>query len=301
MKNAAYGSFQQEKLYLQKGRTAFGVELKKIHLTVITYVTGLVLFCAWLLFLNLVLFYHRSFTVMTGIFGFGLSLAAFNRNSCMLDKPLGGACCAALAIGSIFGIFCYDAYGYLANLYGNARTYQNVVVSEPAAKVADAGNMIFAAEAYVDQNKAAGYAAADGRRYCVAPLRDLVKTTHVEFWAVGYDCCKWTGGFKCDASAETGARGGVVVFDNPGIFTTSNRDYYDLARKKAEALSQPPLVSAKKPLYVRWVMNGNLNKLRNENQWRTALFIIASTLLYAGVSFPFAYRFCSTIYSEWYH
>lgn len=215
----------------------------------------------------------------------------------MCHAPLGLAGLVAIIVGTIFGMYCYDAYGYLNFIYGNARTYQNVVVSEPAASVADAGRMNFAAEAFVDQGKAAGYAAEDGSRYCVAPLRDLVKTTHVEFWAVGYDCCKWNGGFKCDASADPNARGGVVVFDNPGWFTTSNRDYYDLARKKAESLYG--LVSCKKPLYVRWVANNKLDKLQKFYQWRTALFIFLSTLLYGLVSLMPVWTGCERKHNEW--
>merc|ERR1719253_308704 len=139
--------------------------------------------------------------------------------------------------------------------------------------------MTFALEAFVDQTKAVGYGAPNGVKYCVAPIRDMVKTTHVEFWAVGYDCCDWAGSFTCDGAGDSAARGGIVVFDNPGIFTTSNRDYYDLARRKAEASYD--LISAKKPIYVRWVKDDNLKMLQNFYEWRTAGFIILTTSLYA--------------------
>lgn len=224
------------------------------------------------------------------------SLWGFSAMTSAWVRPISVSCLAAAVLGSVFGLFCYDTYGFFSFIYRNSRTYSNTVPSEPAASVADAGRMVFASEAYIDVTAASGYAAQNRVTYCVAPIRDMVKTTHVEFWAVGYDCCGWSGSFTCDDAADAAARGGIVVFDNPGFFSDSNRDYYDLARKKAEA--QYDLVSAEKPIYVRWVKQENLGMLQKFYEGRSAAFVMLTALLYAFVTFPFAFQGSRQYYQE---
>jgi len=285
--------------------TFMGLQATSQRVFLVSYFTGIAAFLATLIMFNTVLYTHHNV-----VFWLSVVVAILCIRAIVLEKSLGStltsvwarsigwSCLVALALGSIFGLFCYDTYGYFSFIYRNARTYQNTVPSEPAASVADAGRMIFALEAFVDQSHASGYFANNGVTYCVAPIRDMVKTTHVEFWAVGYDCCGWAGSFECDASADSEARGGIVVFDNPGIFTNSNRDYYDLARRKAEASYD--LISAKKPLYVRWVKNDDLNLLQKFYGWRTAGFIIAFTAIYAAVSVTFVFFLSKAYYKSYF-
>merc|ERR1719498_2082613 len=87
---------------------------------------------------------------------------------------MGVICLCALILGSVLGLFCYDVYGYFSFIYRNSRSYQNLVPSQSAASVADAGRMTFASEAYVDQSSAVGYSARNGVTYCVAPIRDQI-------------------------------------------------------------------------------------------------------------------------------
>jgi len=285
---------------LPKGRdelsdTFMGLQASSQKVFIVSYLLGLVTFLVTLICFNTTLYTNPN-AVCYAVIGMVVlcvnSIANEKRGlassiTSVWARPIGGSCFVALAVGGISGLYCYDVYGYLTFIYRNSRTYQNVVPSEPAASVADAGRMTFAAEAYVDQTKASGYAAPNGVTYCVAPIRDMVKSSHVEFWAVGYDCCGWSGSFRCDAVGEDGASGGIVVFDNPGIFTNSNQDYYKLAQRKAEASYD--MISAKKPIYVRWVKNNDLNMMKSFYEGRTTVFVVLSFFAYAAVSWAFTY------------
>lgn len=293
----SYDSFNESKRRRGKGgNTVFGVELSPMQMFAITYCSGVLTLLGTLLLTSLALYRFAHFVIPLIVAGAFCSLIAYSRNRTLLHRPMAVATLIALVIGSSMGLFIYDRYGYFAFLYGSSRTYRNVVVSQPAASVADAGHLIFAPEAYVDQTKAIGYAADNGEKYCVAPLRDLVNTTRVEFWAVGYGCCEWQGGFKCDAASDSNARGGIVVYQNPGFFTESNYDHYTEARKKAEAMYD--LQSCDKPMYVRWVKATELDMLHEENETRTALMITISVLVYAVASFWQTKAYCKINHDE---
>jgi hypothetical protein len=203
--------------------------------------------------------------------------------------PLGISGSASVLLGAFLGLYCYDTYGIFVNFYTHSRTYTNVVPSEPSASVADAGRLIFTDESTVDGTKSVGYAAPNGKKYCIAPVHDFSDSARVEFWAVGMDCCGWESEFSCDASTNPDAHGGIVVFDNMGLFNPSNRDWYILARKKAEA--EFDLVSVEKPIYVRWVENDALSKLSSEYQTKATTFLIGTVLADLIVCAIFAYVF----------
>jgi hypothetical protein len=270
----------------------------------IPYTLGALTFLVTLIFFNYVLYTDRNvvswFVLITAALSLWCILEEKGPGSAgksVWARPIGGCCLAALVLGSIFGLITYDAYGYFRFIYNNSRSYQNTVPSEPAASVADAGRMVFASEAFVDQTKAVGYF-AEGKTYCVAPVRDMVETTHVQFWAVGYDCCEWQASFNCDGAANPDARGGIVVFDSPGLFFNSNRDHYDVARKKAMASFD--LKSAEKPIYVRWVANDNLDMLQKfyENRCIGCIFIF--TVLYMAGSSIFVAFFTRSYFQAFF-
>jgi hypothetical protein len=277
--------------------TFFGLECTSQRMFMVSYILSLLTYIITLSTFNVGMYNYENILVWLLLIKIVLCINGMSRNTHHLDlttgtasawaRPIALGSLVACILGSVAGIFCYDAYGYFSMIYANSRSYANTVPSQPAASVADAGRMTFAKEAFVDQTHASGYSAPNDVTYCVAPIRDMVETSHVEFWAVGYDCCGWSGSFQCDASEDAEARGGIVVFDNPGYLVTSNKDYYDFARKKAEASYD--LVSAKKPLYVRWVANENLDMMQKFYQGRVAAFIILTSLLYAFLSAPFAY------------
>lgn len=203
--------------------------------------------------------------------------------------PLGISMSASVILGAFLGLYCYDTYGIFVNFYRNSRTYTNVVPSEPSASVADAGRLVFTDESTVDGTKSVGYAAPNGKKYCIAPIRDFSDTARVEFWAVGIDCCGWESEFTCDASTNPDAHGGIVVFDNMGLFNPSNRDWYILTMKKAEA--EFDLVSVEKPVYVRWVANDELSKLSSDYQTKATWFLIGTVIGDLVVCAAFAYVF----------
>jgi hypothetical protein len=211
-------------------------------------------------------FYHKHMVLSIVILTLLFALSQTQSRTRAADEnpykvPLGILMLFAVTFGSVCGIYVYDVYSHFTYLYRNSRTYQDALPSAPAASYADAGRFSFAREAYVDQEKSVGFAAPDGHTYCVAPIRDLANKAIVEFWAVGYDCCEPTGDFYCDAAKDAAARGGIVVFDNPGFFGASNKDNYSHARAKAEATFQ--IQSTEYPLYVRWVYTSDINKVEN--------------------------------------
>lgn len=203
--------------------------------------------------------------------------------------PLGVSCAASIALGAFLGIYCYDTYGIFAQFYKHSRTYTNVVPSEPSASVADAGRIVFTDESHVKVPKSVGYAAPNGQKYCVAPIGDSTDQQRIEFWAVGVDCCGWESEFFCDEAQNPEAHGGIVVFDNLGLFNPSNRDYYVMARKKAEA--EFDLTSVEKPMYVRWVANDNLNKLADSYGTSANIFLGVTVFADLVVSAVFSFVF----------
>lgn len=209
-----------------------------------------------------------------------LSLALIlQRERSKLLLPVGITCVCAVLAGTVAGLYCYDTYGIFTFFYKNSRKYTNVVPSEPSAAVADAGRLVFTDETTVDQTKSVGYAAENGHIYCAAPIHDAAQTARVEYWAVGFDCCGWESEFNCDASSNSAAHSGIVVFDNNGWFAQSRKDYYDTTRKKAEA--EFDLASVEKPLYVRWVTESELDMLSSDYSKRSWLFLVFSSLGYA--------------------
>jgi len=138
----------------------------------------------------------------------------------------------------------------------------------------------------------AGYAAEDGFQYCVAPVRGLQDSTHIEFWAVGMDCCSPQRGFSCDAAGDPDARGGVVIFMHGGIFRRPSHEYFMLARKKAEGMFG--LTSAEAPIYIRWVTKQDVDVLPAHFTKSAWVFIILATCAYAGISAAFVWVVCKS-------
>lgn len=152
---------------------------------------------------------------------------------------------AALVVATVAGSYAYFFYYSRYWSYRDSFSYANILPSEPAASYADAGKIIFAREARIDESKAMGY--KDGKTYCVAPILDDSDNLDVEFWAVGTDCCGARGSFSCDDAWDPKAKAGVVI-SHSDRFTQ-----YDLAVKQAVAAYG--LKSANEPLFVRWVVD----------------------------------------------
>uniref|UniRef100_A0A7S1RKI8 Uncharacterized protein n=1 Tax=Alexandrium catenella TaxID=2925 RepID=A0A7S1RKI8_ALECA len=194
-----------------------------------------------------------------------------------LFLPLAVGVLVSVVTGTTFGLYTYDKCAVFPKFYANSRLYTNVVPSQPAAAVSDAGRIVFTSESYVDPSRSAGFLTESGYTYCAAPVRDTSPLVQVEFWAVGLGCCDDRGKFWCDTAGNAGAHAGITVFDNNGFFDKSNFDQYQQAREKAEASFK--LVSAQEPMFVRWVTEGNLDMLSNSYQLQTSLFLFMFCIL----------------------
>mmetsp|Transcript_46186 Transcript_46186/g.103839 ORF Transcript_46186/g.103839 Transcript_46186/m.103839 type:complete len:287 (+) Transcript_46186:79-939(+) len=219
-----------------------------------------------------------SFFLMVAgmLFAFRREVRAFLPASLLLP--------VATAAGSIGGLYTYDVYAIYPQFYSNARVYADVIPSQPSAAVADAGKLVFAPSTFVDTAHSVAYITERGSVFCVAPVRDANQETQIEYWAVGTSCCSIGGGdFWCDESQNKQATGGVVIFDNEGIFSSSSYDEYRKASRKAEATYH--LVSVATPVYVRWFDDNRLDAVANEFNLKTALTLCGWTAAYAFISY----------------
>jgi hypothetical protein len=194
----------------------------------------------------------------------------------------------AVVVGFVFGLYTYDTQAIYPMFYHNARVYTDVVPSQSSAAVAAAGKLLFSSASFVDRNSSVGYITERGNLFCIAPVRDGSTTSQVEFWAVGIGCCKAEGGeFWCDASENSKAKGGIVIFDNNGLFSSSHQDEFRKAKLKAVATFN--LLADSEPMFVQWVENDNLNMVSNEYKLKTSLFLTGFIVLYAAISFGLAF------------
>jgi hypothetical protein len=245
---------------------------------------------AWLVpcavYLSLVLLYACEFMqapLVCGFFSFVAFVATLGCALCYAKGPamlpLSLSMLVATVMGTLFGLYCYDSYSIYPMFYANARTYDNVVASEPAAAVADGGKLAFTSDSYVSAKEAAGYITESGTIYCVAPVRDSATTT-IGFWAAGIGCCDGLGTFTCDSAADSEAHSGAVIFDGLDFFTTSRRSYYQKAQ--AKAMAEYALLSASDAMYVRWVESSNLNVLSTYYKVHAIIFVIVSFAVFVG-------------------
>lgn len=242
---------------------------------------------------SFLLFYHAYVALELLVLGLAACVyLIWNRRSNPFFLPMGICCMIAACLGAVIGTTCYDRYGCFIFLYSNSRIYENIVPFEKASTVADAGRIIFAAEAHVEQSQSVGLAAEDGETYCVAPIRSVEGSSQVEYWAVGLNCCSTVGGFDCDAASDPNARAGAVVFTNSGILKRTTHDQFDLARKKAEATFG--LQTGDAPMYVRWVTIKDADFLTSSFTLNALVYIGLATLCYAGLSAGFVWVVCKS-------
>eukprot|EP00438_Fugacium_kawagutii_P008996 Skav205043 [mRNA] locus=scaffold2506:142767:165042:+ [translate_table: standard] len=193
----------------------------------------------------------------------------------------------AVLAGSVGGLYVYDVYAIYPQFYSNARVYTDVLPSQSSAAVADAGKLVFTDAAYVDTNHSVSYLTERGSVFCIAPVRDPSHSKEVQYWAVGTSCCAMAGDFWCDESKNEKAKGGIVVFDNEGYFSSSSYDEFGKASRKAEATYQ--LLSVANATYIRWVQESNLNTVANEYTLKASLSLTACTMAYSVVSAGLAF------------
>lgn len=188
----------------------------------------------------------------------------------------------AVVLGSLFGLVSYYYYGRPATVYTYLRTYGDAVPSAPADAYSDAGRLLFSSEVTVDSEHSVGFAGADGNVYCIAPIRESTPSTHVEFWAVGLNCCGFKGKFSCDSAQSADGHAAAVVMDARGFLPGSSEDkrQYESARRKAIAMFG--FADTDEALYVRWY--GNVDTLPQSYTTKAWLSIILATLFYGLAS-----------------
>lgn len=204
---------------------------------------------------------------------------------------LGLLCLFAITNGVILGSYNYWTHLFQYWSYDENASYTNVLPTEPAAALSDAGKIVFAKTARVDTSRAVGFKVSDV--YCVAPILDNTQMSRVEFWAAGINCCPARGDFSCDDAWDPLSKSGVVIMgtgpdEKPSAgrqgfgfkFWDSPREYYMKAVKEAEAAYS--LTSSKTPLLVRWIRDPQAIQ---DDYWRSGVgFLVASICVYLLLS-----------------
>lgn len=230
-------------------------------------------------------FYHYSVLVLCtvgsfySLVAFFLVLNARGRISGNWYKYLATLCFFADFWGTVAGVYNYRAHMFQYWSYAERRVYTNVLPSEAAAALADAGKIIFSDSARIDTTRAVGYKA--GSTYCVAPILDNAHASSVQMWAAGMDCCPMRGDFGCDDAWNPSARGAVAVVEPFSIQNgPTTRDMY----KKAVNLAAGAfgMKTSSEPLLVRWVADPQSVQ---DNAWRSGVgFVLSATCIYMLIS-----------------
>mmetsp|Transcript_111121 Transcript_111121/g.321175 ORF Transcript_111121/g.321175 Transcript_111121/m.321175 type:complete len:712 (-) Transcript_111121:74-2209(-) len=99
---------------------------------------------------------------------------------------------------------------------------------------------------------------------------------HVDFWAVGTDCCDWRQSFNCYANGEQAARAGMVLRDTieDGVEDEILAGYY-LAVSAAASLYGLP--APQRPLLVTW--GSDPEALRSKWKSSAVRVVVLSTVL----------------------
>jgi len=203
-------------------------------------------------------------------------------------KPLAITTVVATASSLLFGLYNFDKNEVLASYYDYAREYSNVVPSEPAVGLSDAGVIDFTIESTVDITRSVGFT-HKGVDYCIAPVLDRTSSQAVQYWATGIDCCRPMSDYWCDAARDPYVHSGTVVFDTKGWFQDSNRDLYVKAMYKA--MAEFGLQTAEHPIYIRWTTSSNKYFLRDYYRKWAIVFFVCYLIFYGFVSGILSYVF----------
>lgn len=198
----------------------------------------------------------------------------------------------AVVNGALLGNYNYSTHLFQYWSYDENAAYTNVLPTEPAAALSDAGKIIFSSTARVDTSRALGFKV--DTVYCVAPILDNTQMDRVEFWAAGIDCCPARGDFTCDDTWDPKSKSGVVILGASAGDADSARgsvglglqlwhpirDYYMKAVHTAEAAYS--MTSSKEPMFIRWVRDPQAVQ---DDYWRSGVgFLVASVCIYLLIS-----------------
>jgi len=147
-------------------------------------------------------------------------------------------------LGVVLGLLDYSLYMKRFYDITSLAMYPNV---DPAKsngqQLLDMGRVIFTKESHLDFSKA--FTFTDSDVYCVAPIvSGDSRFASYDFWAVGTNCCKGPGDFKCGDALNPLAHAGTRLLDE------GQAAQFRLAVHQAEATFG---IRAEHPLFVQWV------------------------------------------------
>lgn len=232
----------------------------------------------------------------------GQLVRSADSSGAMLSMILTASCMLAAA----GGLHSYYAYVQPLVALQSMRTYTNVYPQQPGLAFNDAAFLEFASSTSVDVSKAVSFKSLSTGTYtfCAAPIVDAQNTGHIEFWAVGVDCCGAAGDFHCDSAGEAGPQKGWIMRDpseNDVLYEwlgkylvppEIRRDVFVQTIHKAEGMYE--ITAGAEPVLVRWTSKSK-DELTKEEGWSIAssfltgclsagLAAIALTMLYQRYS-----------------
>lgn len=183
---------------------------------------------------------------------------------------------ALCAVGYAMG--CYDSakYVYPYHFYQRSPSYELVDADSAPGSVADAGFLSFTGQTHVDTTRSVGY--VSGSTWCAAPIVSNDLSDSAGYWAVGKDCCRREGLFRCGDATNRTTHSGVVIKDVSPILEDELPQFEKAAKMAAGTYG---INMPRNPIFVRW------NESPEDNQswyWNNAVsFAVTAVLLFALV------------------
>lgn len=284
--NYSEGSVKRQQTYWQQAtKTLSNREFLIIWL--VPFIFGF--FCPFLFFtylFNQTAVFCVSWSIVVFVIGCVLIIA---RAQVHWFFPVGLTILPAVLLATFLGLYNWNTWAIYPLLYSRSREYTDVVASQSAAAVEDAGYIVFAQGTYVDIAKSVSYISEQGTNYCVAPIMSSTPVTGINFWAAGFGCCTTDGDFTCKGAADSNADSGTVIFDRSDWFHESPYKFYKKARAKSESIWGLSSVEGAK--FVEYVTAANLYDLTNHYQTCTIVFWVLISLAYLAFQAALASTF----------
>jgi hypothetical protein len=181
-------------------------------------------------------------------------------------------CLASMGLAALIGLYVSEEFMRDYWHLKDGADYQNVLPSQKGSSHADASEISFVRDAFVDTQRTVGWMNG-GSTWCVAPVAGGgAYSVAVEYWAVGENCCLSRSGFNCDDSADANAKKAWI----PASLSEKSQEVenYREAIKQAEKVyaikSQPGAI------LVRWLKDpGSLTS----DLWTTAVTIVVLAIV----------------------
>jgi len=228
----------------------------------------------------------------------GMSPILVHRGQTVKSADSSGPLLSTLLTVSCLGVGAGGLHTYYAHVQPmmaleSMRTYSNVYPQQPGLAFNDAAYVEFASSTSVDVSKAVSFKSLNSGFYtfCAAPIVDAQNTGHVEFWAIGVDCCGAAGDFECDSVSESGAQKGWVMrgpdesdllYNRLGKYLAPPQTRRDLLMEtmhKAEGLYE--ITSGEEPVLVRWTSKSKKELVEKEG--KNIAMSVGAQLVIAGL------------------